>query len=109
MMPLNTHILETASRHLVGRVTPLTTSSQQIVISFGVAALTGYLTSRISAYRSLPENAVEPLCAEVLGYGDSFLLAACLALVCVLLSLWLRKPQAEPEERVVDNIDPDTI
>lgn len=48
MMPLNTHVLNAAPRKLVGRVTPLTAAAQQVVVSFAVAGLTGFLTSRIA-------------------------------------------------------------
>ena len=46
MMPLNTHVLNAAPRKLVGRVTPLT-AAQQVVVSFAVAGLTGFLTSAL--------------------------------------------------------------
>ncbi|AKG37526.1 MFS transporter [Paenibacillus durus ATCC 35681] len=89
MMPLNTHILSSASHHPVGRVTPITTSSQQIVISFGITGLMGYLTSRIEGYGT---SLTDPLQAAALGFDDTFLLAAIIALLCVFLALTLRKP-----------------
>ncbi|MDQ0114199.1 MDR family MFS transporter [Paenibacillus harenae] len=92
MMPLNTHILSSAPPHLVSRVTPLTTSTQQIVISFGAASLAGYLTSRIAWHQSASGHSLK---SEAMGFADTFLLAACIASLCVGLSLFLGRPQRE--------------
>ncbi|WP_219838287.1 MDR family MFS transporter [Paenibacillus sp. R14(2021)] len=97
MMPLNTHVLNSAPRHLVGRVTPLTTAAQQVVVSFAVAGLTGYLTSQISAHAAGAAKDAIPLTAVVAGYGDTFFLSACIATVGVALSLILRKPKQQAE------------
>jgi EmrB/QacA subfamily drug resistance transporter len=106
MMPLNTHILSSVPRNLIGRVTPLTTSSQQIVVSFGVAGLTGYLTSRMAKHEGMPNNSIDSLSSQVPAFGDTFLLAACIASLCVVLSLILRKPPIEQGEQ---NNDHDTV
>lgn len=92
MMPLNTHLLSSAPPHLVSRVTPLTTSTQQIVISFGAASLAGYLTSRITWHQSVSGDSLK---SEAMGFADTFLLAACIASLCVGFSLILGKPQRE--------------
>ncbi|MFF2886523.1 DHA2 family efflux MFS transporter permease subunit [Paenibacillus sp. NPDC057967] len=108
MMPLNTHVLNAAPRHLVGRVTPLTTAAQQVVVSFAVAGLTGYLTSQIASHAASAGADANPLTAVVAGYGDTFFLSACLVTAAVALSLLLRKPKPQEEARVagVDNPDP---
>ncbi|WP_217597266.1 DHA2 family efflux MFS transporter permease subunit [Cohnella sp. GbtcB17] len=97
MMPLNTHVLNSAPRHLVGRVTPLTTAAQQVVVSFAVAGLTGYLTSQIAAHTADAGAAANPLSAVVAGYGDTFFLSACIVAAGVALTLLLRKPKRQEE------------
>ncbi|QJC51043.1 DHA2 family efflux MFS transporter permease subunit [Paenibacillus albicereus] len=93
MMPLNTHVLNSAPRGLVSRVTPLTTAAQQVVVSFAAAGLTGYLTSRIAAHGA--GGSTDPLRAAVLGYGDTFFLSASLTAAGVALTLLLRRPRHE--------------
>lgn len=46
MMPLNTHLINAASRSLVSRVTALTNALQQVVNSLTIAALATILTSQ---------------------------------------------------------------
>jgi EmrB/QacA subfamily drug resistance transporter len=107
MMPLNTHVLNSAPRSLVGRVTPLTTAAQQVVVSFAVAGLTGYLTSQIASYTASAGPGANPMNAVVQGYGDTFFLSACIATVGVLLSLILRKPKQLKEEGTAGGESPD--
>ncbi|MDQ0193600.1 EmrB/QacA subfamily drug resistance transporter [Paenibacillus wynnii] len=97
MMPLNTHILNSVQQRLVSRVTPLTTSSQQIVISFAVVALTGYLTSRVESHGAT----LDRMHAGVRGFGDTFFLLTCMAFLCLMLSLTLRKPRPLKNEEKV--------
>ncbi|MBW5448567.1 DHA2 family efflux MFS transporter permease subunit [Cohnella sp. CFH 77786] len=98
MMALNTHVLNAAPRHLVSRVTPLTTAAQQVVTSFAVAGLTGFLTSRTTDHMADAGQNGNPLEALVAAYGDTFLLSTGIALLGVALSIILRKPKAEPQE-----------
>lgn len=95
MMPLNTHVLQAAPRHLVNRVTPLTTAAQQVMVSFAVAGLTGYWTSRQTDYMAEPGTVPGAAMAEA--FGDTFLLAACIAAAGFLLALALRKPKQKAE------------
>lgn len=95
MMSINTHVLQAAPRNLVSRVTPLTTAAQQVMVSFAVAGMTGFLTSRIED--QMP-TATSPINAMVAGYGDTFLLAAGIAAFGAILSLILRRPKTEPED-----------
>jgi hypothetical protein len=95
MMSINTHVLQAAPRNLVSRVTPLTTAAQQVMVSFAVAGMTGFLTSRIED--QMP-TATSPINAMVAGYGDTFMLAAGIAAFGAVLSLILRKPKTEPED-----------
>ncbi|MDB5052833.1 MAG: transporter, partial [Bacilli bacterium] len=95
MMAINTHVLQSVPKKLVTRVTPLTTAAQQVVLSFAVAGLTGYLTSRILHHTAQITN---PLKASVAGYGDTFLIATVIAILGGLLSFTLRKPKKQPED-----------
>ena len=81
MMAINTHVLQSAPRHLVSRVTPLTSAAQQVMVSSAVAGMTWFLTSRITNHMTEIANPIE---AAVAAYGDTFLLAAGIALVWVL-------------------------
>ncbi|NGM81369.1 DHA2 family efflux MFS transporter permease subunit [Paenibacillus sp. 7124] len=96
MMPVNTHVLNAAPRHLVGRVTPLTTAAQQVIVSFAVAGMTGYLTTRITAHMTEAGKDANPLVAAVMGYDDVFFFTSCIAAAGVLISLILRKPKTAP-------------
>lgn len=93
MMPVNTHVLNSAPREWVGRVTPLTAAAQQVVVSFAVAGMTGYLTSQITIHTGKMAAGSNPLIAAVQGFNDVFFLAACIAVAGVLISLILRKPK----------------
>ncbi|MDQ6419672.1 DHA2 family efflux MFS transporter permease subunit [Paenibacillus sp. LHD-117] len=106
MMPLNTHVLNAAPRRLVSRVTPLTTAAQQVVVSFAVAGLTGYLTSQIASQAAIAGADANPLTAVVAGYGDTFFLSACLVSAGVALSLLLRKPKMQEEEGTAGGDNP---
>ncbi|WP_169087166.1 MDR family MFS transporter [Paenibacillus sp. PL91] len=107
MMPLNTHVLNSAPRRLVSRVTPLTTAAQQVVVSFAVAGLTGYLTSQITSHAASAGADANPLNAVVAGYGDTFFLSACLTTAGVALSLLLRKPKQQEEDGTAGGHNPD--
>ncbi|SFF04606.1 drug resistance transporter, EmrB/QacA subfamily [Paenibacillus algorifonticola] len=107
MMPLNTHVLNSAPRRLVSRVTPLTTAAQQVVVSFAVAGLTGYLMSQITSHAASAGADANPLNAVVAGYGDAFFLSACLATAGVALSLLLRKPKQQEEDGTAGGHNPD--
>ncbi|KHF36854.1 Multidrug resistance protein stp [Paenibacillus sp. P1XP2] len=93
MMPLNTHVLNAAPRQWVNRVTPLTSALQQVVVSFAVAGMTGYMTSRINHHVGAAGKGGNPLEATVLGFDDVFLLSAWMAVAGVALCLILRKPK----------------
>ncbi|NOU90497.1 DHA2 family efflux MFS transporter permease subunit [Paenibacillus sp. LMG 31460] len=107
MMPLNTHVLNSAPRRLVSRVTPLTTAASQVILSFAVAGLTGYLTSQITSHAASAGADANPLNAVVAGYGDTFFLSACLVTAGVALSLLLRKPKQQEEDGTAGGHNPD--
>lgn len=92
MMALNTHVLNSAPRRLIGRVTSLTTAAQHVVTSFAVAGLTGFLAFRTNggAANVQPESVAA-------AYGEAFLITAILALIGLVLSFTLRKPQVDAD------------
>ncbi|MBW5446132.1 DHA2 family efflux MFS transporter permease subunit [Cohnella sp. CFH 77786] len=91
MMPINTHILKAAPRRLVSRVTSLTAAAQQVVVSFAVAGLTGYFSSRVTHYMATAKE--DQVAAMTSAFADTFLFAAYLALAGAVLALILRKPK----------------
>ncbi|MFD1907050.1 MFS transporter [Paenibacillus rhizoplanae] len=62
MMPVNTHVLNSAPREWVNRVTPLTAAAQQVVVSFAVAGMTGYLTSQITVHMGKNDGRKQSAC-----------------------------------------------
>ncbi|WP_338554182.1 MDR family MFS transporter [Paenibacillus sp. KS-LC4] len=107
MMPLNTHVLNSAPRRLVSRVTPLTSASQQVVTSFAIAGLTGYFSSQFTVHMSEAGASSNMLDNMSLAFGDTFFLSAGIAAAGVLLSLILRKPQLKDDhEQEEDKPDP---
>ncbi|OCT13683.1 MFS transporter [Paenibacillus pectinilyticus] len=105
MMALNTHVLNSAPRRLVSRVTPLTTATQQVVTSFAVAGITGYLTSRISTHMAEGGTDANPLVGAASAFGDTFLITAWIAVAGILFSLILRKPRIKPGDELEEGED----
>ncbi len=97
MMALNTHVLNSAPRRLVSRVTPLTTATQQVVMSFAIAGLTGFLTSRTTHYMAEAGANANLAQSSASAFGDIFFLTACVAACGVLMSLTLRKPRLKDD------------
>lgn len=108
MMPLNTHVLNSAPREWVGRVTPLTAAAQQVVVSFAVAGMTGYLTSQIAVHMGALTKGGNPLTAAVLGFNDVFFLTSCIAAAGVIISLILRRPKVADTPLPKDGKQPDS-
>ncbi|OMD34678.1 DHA2 family efflux MFS transporter permease subunit [Paenibacillus odorifer] len=106
MMPLNTHVLNSAPRHLVSRVTPLTSAAQQVVVSFAVTGLTAYLTSHINTHMATIGKTGNPQTALVAGFGDTFFLTACIVCVGIAMSLILRKPKIQQVTKSGEEVDP---
>ncbi|MBD2870657.1 multidrug efflux MFS transporter [Paenibacillus sp. IB182493] len=92
MMPLNTHIMQSAPRELVSRVTSLTAAAQQVMTSFAIAGLSTILAGRMEHY-----SATEPGPNIVyLSYGDTFFILASIAIVGAIVAMLLRRPKQEP-------------
>ncbi len=98
MMALNTHVLQSAPRELVNRVTPLTSAMQQIMVSFAVAGMISFLTSRSTHYMSTikdPADINAKLNAMVSSFGDTFLLASGIAIIGWLIAWTLKRPKMQ--------------
>ncbi|RAP77455.1 DHA2 family efflux MFS transporter permease subunit [Paenibacillus montanisoli] len=96
MMPLNTHLMQSAPRDLVSRVTSLTNAAQQVMTSFAVAGLATILAKRMAVYAP---TAKSELAAYSLSFGDTFLVLTFISVFGALLGLLLKKPaKVEGEE-----------
>ncbi|MBE1443850.1 MULTISPECIES: MDR family MFS transporter [Paenibacillus] len=86
MMQINTHVLKSAPKELVSRVTPITTSAQQIMSSFGVTITMAFLAEKI---RELPSQHT----LNQLGYafGSTFWITLGFAIAALVLSLFFAK------------------
>ncbi|GKU78709.1 DHA2 family efflux MFS transporter permease subunit [Paenibacillus sp. L3-i20] len=93
MMPLNTHIIQSAPRHLVGRVTSLTGAAQQVWTSFAIAGLSTLLASRMKHHTIESPGPNIPY----LTYGDVFLVLAGIGVLGIIVALLLRKPKQQEE------------
>ena len=87
-MPLNSHMLQAAPEALISRVTPLTGAFQQVIFSFAIAGMTGYLTSRMTYNLAISKN---KLSAAISSYDNVFLLCVCIAITGLILSLLISK------------------
>ncbi|RUS47444.1 DHA2 family efflux MFS transporter permease subunit [Cohnella sp. AR92] len=96
MMPVNTHILKVAPRRLVGRVTPLTSAAQQVVVSFAVAGLASYMGTRIEDHMAATKG--DAAVSLVSAFGDTFFVAGCIAVAGALLAILLRRPKAVKDD-----------
>ncbi|RUS42849.1 DHA2 family efflux MFS transporter permease subunit [Cohnella sp. AR92] len=88
-LALNTYLIQSAPRKLVGRVTSLTSAAQQVVTSFAVAGLTTIIANRTAHYIAQGVNPMPD--AMNRAFHNAYLLLSGLALVGVVLALTLRK------------------
>jgi len=96
MMPVNTHILKAAPRELVSRVTSLTTAAQQVVVSFAIAGLSSYFSSRTAHYMATANG--DGAGAMSSAFGDTFFFAAILGVAGAVLAIVLRRPKESGEQ-----------
>ncbi|CAM4383827.1 MFS transporter [Paenibacillus typhae] len=92
---LNTHLIQTAPKELVGRVTSLTSAAQQVVSSFAIAGLTTFLVSRTDYYASHGEAPVPN--AMTHAFHNTYQLLAVIAVAGILLAVTLKRPAAKNE------------
>ncbi len=91
MMPLNTHLIQSAPQNLVGRVTSLTNAAQQVMASFAIAGLTTILTKRFTFH--VEDGIKTPLEMWASSYSETFLVLVVIAIIGMLLGFLLTKPK----------------
>ncbi|WP_135555652.1 DHA2 family efflux MFS transporter permease subunit [Paenibacillus cymbidii] len=106
MMPLNTHLIQSAPANLVSRVTALTNAAQQVVSSIAVAGLTTIMASRGKHYFATGKT--EQLEIYSLSFSDTFFVLVAIAAAGTVLSVLLSRPkksaageEAPPEARMM--------
>jgi hypothetical protein len=92
-LALNTHLIQSAPRNLVSRVTSLTSAAQQVVTSFSVAGLTTLIVSRTDHYVNAGENRSPEAITHA--FHNIYLVLACLAVSGLLCAITLRRPKVE--------------
>jgi EmrB/QacA subfamily drug resistance transporter len=126
MMPMNTHLLNKAPRHLVNRVTSLTNSMQQVINSLAVSTLVTILSSRatargiemqeaaaqsgISADNASPEalkQAGQIVLAK--GFDDTFHIMMFVAIGGAVLGLLLRRGRSAQEDGSGGKVRPEIM
>lgn len=90
---LNTHLIQTAPKELVGKVTSLTSAAQQVVGSFAIAGLTTLLVSRTDHYTRQGEAPIPD--AMTHAFHNAYVLIAVFAAVGLALALTLKRPAVE--------------
>jgi EmrB/QacA subfamily drug resistance transporter len=91
MMPLGTHVLNTAPRNLVSRVTSLTGSCQNVVASLAIASFTTLLQNRFVANAGGEALTLE---AEARSFGDVYGYALLVMVLAAASTLLLRRPSS---------------
>ncbi|MBW7474546.1 DHA2 family efflux MFS transporter permease subunit [Paenibacillus oenotherae] len=104
MMPLNTHLMQSAPRNLVSRVSSLTNAAQQVMSSFAIAGLATILASRMKVYGPTATSKLE---MYSLSFGDTFLVLTGIAVGGGLLGLILNRPKRVAEG--ADNEKPEMM
>lgn len=94
---LNTHLIQTAPKELVGKVTSLTSAAQQVVGSFAIAGLTTLLVSRTDHYSRQGETPVPDAMSHA--FHNVYVMIAILAAAGLLLAFTLKRPAARSESR----------
>jgi len=95
MMPLNTHLIQSAPLNLVGRVTSLTNAAQQVMMSFAVAVLTTISTTKMQDLMKAQQKPAPDLPIFANAFGHTFFILIFVAIAGAALGLLLRKPQRQ--------------
>ncbi len=98
MMPLNTHLIQSAPLNLVGRVTSLTNAAQQVMMSFAVAVLTTISTTRMQDLMVAQQKPAPDLPIFAEAFGHTFFILVFVAVAGAALGLLLRKPKRQEGE-----------
>ena len=102
MMALNTHLLNSAPRELVGRVTSLTSALQNVVASLAIATFATILQARIPVHVAQSGAATPALLADATAsaFGDVYRVALVILAVGWCLVWTLRRAQPDPMAEV---------
>ncbi|QJD86671.1 MDR family MFS transporter [Cohnella herbarum] len=93
MMPLNTHLIQSAPQNLVGRVTSLTNAAQQVMMSFAVAILMTISSTKMQNLMVEGGKQKPDVDLYASSFGYTFLILLGIAIVGGLLGLMLQKPK----------------
>ncbi|MCC7369362.1 MAG: DHA2 family efflux MFS transporter permease subunit [Chloroflexi bacterium] len=93
MMPLGTHVLNTAPRNLVSRVTSLSGACQNVVSSLAVATFATLLQGRMLANAA---GSAQTTTAQAQAFGDVYGSALWVIVFAALVVLTLRRPAPNP-------------
>jgi EmrB/QacA subfamily drug resistance transporter len=93
MMPLGTHVLSSAPRDLVSRVTSLTGACQNVVSSLAIASFATLLQTRATA---IADGGAVTRSAEAAAFGDVYQAAVVILIFAGLMTLTLRKLGSSP-------------
>ncbi|TVY01345.1 DHA2 family efflux MFS transporter permease subunit [Cohnella terricola] len=92
MMPLNTHLIQSAPLNLVGRVTSLTNAAQQVMMSFAVAVLTTISTTRMQDLMVEQQKPGPDLPIFASAFGHTFFILIFVAVAGAALGIMIKKP-----------------
>ncbi|MGP4080671.1 DHA2 family efflux MFS transporter permease subunit [Pseudalkalibacillus sp. R45] len=96
MMPINTHLFQSAPKKLSGRISALTGAMQQVMSSFAVAGSATLLMTNLSKHLNTGTPKLE---AWSLAFGNTFMFIMSLAITATILSMFIRIPQPLSESR----------
>lgn len=96
MMPLNTHLIQSAPQNLVGRVTSLTNAFQQVVSSLAIAALTTISVNRMTDLTIEAQKQQPGLEEFTSAFNYTFFILMFIAIAGGVLGLLLSKPKVDP-------------
>ncbi|RUS46760.1 DHA2 family efflux MFS transporter permease subunit [Cohnella sp. AR92] len=95
MMPLNTHLIQSAPQNLVGRVTSLTNAFQQVVSSLAVATLTTISGNKVKDLAEAHQSAPN-LEDWTSAFSYTFFILIFIGIAGGILAMLLRRPKVDP-------------
>jgi EmrB/QacA subfamily drug resistance transporter len=105
MMPLNTHLIQSAPQNLVGRVTSLTNAAQQVMMSFAIAVLMTISSTKMKDLMIETGKKKPDLELFASSFGYTFMILVGIAIVGGLLGIMLRRPK-KSEDSSESNAEP---
>jgi len=96
MMPLNTHLIQSAPQNLVGRVTSLTNAAQQVMSSLAIATLTTISGNKMKDLLVEAQKPTPGIEEWTSAFNYAFFILVFIAVAGLLLGIVLRKPKVDP-------------